>query len=148
MEEKFIELALEEAQKAYDMGEVPVGAVIVKDGKLIGRGHNLVETLKDPTAHAEIFAIKEACKNLGAWRLTGCDLYVTLEPCAMCAGAIVQARLDRVIFAARDHRKGCCGTIHNLVEDPDFNHRARALYIENPESARILSDFFKDLRGK
>lgn len=145
---KYIEQALEEAKKAYSIGEVPVGAVIVKEGLIIGRGHNRVESDKDPTAHAEILTIKDACQNIGAWRLEGCDIYVTLEPCAMCAGAIVQARLDRVYFGAKDWRKGCCGTVHNLVEDENFNHRARPYYLGVEECASILTSFFEKIRGK
>lgn len=144
----YMDQALEEAKKARDLKEVPVGCVIVKEGRIIGRGYNQVETKRDATAHAEILAIKEASKSLGAWRLEGADLYVTLEPCAMCAGAIVQARLARVIFGARDQRKGCCGTVYNLVEEDNFNHRAQATYQESKEAREILSNFFASLRSK
>jgi tRNA(adenine34) deaminase len=104
----FMEQALEEAQKAYDMGEVPIGAVIVKDGIIIARGHNLRETYKDPTLHAEMVAIREAAEKLGGWRLSGCELYVTLEPCPMCAGAIIQSRIERVIYGAMDPQGRLC----------------------------------------
>ena len=104
--------ALLEARKAYDMGEVPIGAVIVKDGKVIARGHNLRETEKDPTLHAEMVAIREAARYLGGWRLTGCELYVTIEPCPMCAGAIIQARIERVVFGAMDPKAGCAGSLY------------------------------------
>ncbi|MDD2504280.1 MAG: nucleoside deaminase, partial [Clostridia bacterium] len=109
--------ALVEAQKAYVFDEVPIGAVVVKDGKIIGRGHNLRERVKDPTLHAEIIAIKQAAKALGSWRLSDCDLYVTIEPCPMCAGAVLQARIRQLIFGARDPKAGCAGSLYNLLQD-------------------------------
>ena len=114
--------ALAEASAAMNIGEIPVGALITKDGKIIARGHNLRERTKDPTAHAEITVIRAAANALGDWRLTGCTLYVTLEPCPMCAGAIVAARLSKLIYGAYDARSGCAGSIYRITEDPAFNH--------------------------
>jgi len=141
--------ALVEAQKAYDMGEVPIGAVIVKDGEVIARGHNLREREKDPTLHAEMVAIREAAKHLGGWRLTGCELYVTIEPCPMCAGAIIQARIQRVVFGALDPKAGCAGSLYNLLQDPRFNHRVEVVGgIMEEECRRIMQDFFRERREK
>ena len=140
--------ALKEAEKAYRIGEVPVGAVLVKDGHIIARAYNQVESLKDPTAHAEILAIREGTRILESWRLEACDLYVSLEPCAMCAGALVQARINKVFFGVRDSRKGCCGTVHNLLDDENFNHRAEVIYKENIQARNLLSSFFKELRER
>jgi len=141
--------ALLEARKAYDMGEVPIGAVIVKDGKVIARGHNLRETEKDPTLHAEMVAIREAARYLGGWRLTGCELYVTIEPCPMCAGAIIQARIERVIFGAMDPKAGCAGSLYNLLQDPRFNHRVEVVGgVMEEECRRIMQDFFRARREK
>jgi tRNA(adenine34) deaminase len=143
----FMEQALEEAQKAYDMGEVPIGAVIVKDGIIIARGHNLRETYKDPTLHAEMVAIREAAEKLGGWRLSGCELYVTLEPCPMCAGAIIQSRIERVIFGAMDPKGGCAGSLYNLLADSRFNHRAEVVSgVMEEECRRIIQIFFKAKR--
>ena len=114
--------ALLEAQKAADMGEMPVGCVIVKDGEIIARGHNLRETQQDPTAHAEIVAMRRAANALGSWRLEGCTMYVTLEPCPMCAGAIVQGRVGRLFYGADDPACGCAGSVYRIPEDPAFNH--------------------------
>lgn len=140
--------ALEEAVKAYSTYEVPVGAVIVYEDKVIGRGYNKRERLKDPTAHAEIIAIKEASEYLDAWRLTGCTLYVTLEPCAMCAGAIVNSRIDRVVIGAVDSKRGCCGTIEDLTNHPKFNHKAEIKFgVLKEECSNIISKFFKELRA-
>ncbi len=141
--------ALIEAEKAYSIYEVPVGAIIVHKNKIIGRGHNKRESLKDPTAHAEILAIKEASKNLGAWRLEACTIYVSLEPCAMCAGALVNSRIDRVVIGARDPKRGCCGSVENLLDHPSFNHRVQVEFgVLEDESSRIISKFFKELRNK
>lgn len=127
--------------------EVPVGAVVVYKGEIIGRGYNQRETLKDPTAHAEIMAIKEASRKLGGWRLIDCTLYVTLEPCAMCAGAIVNSRIPRLVIGAMDKRFGCCGSIDNIVDSPKFNHRVEVTYgVLEEECASLLKEFFKDLR--
>lgn len=139
--------ALKEAKKAYSIYEVPVGAIIVYNGKIIGRGYNQRETLKDPTAHAEILAIKEASKFLDSWRLVDCTMYVTLEPCAMCAGAIVNSRIKRLVIGARDLKRGCCGTVENLTNHPKFNHRLEVEFgVLEEECSSILSDFFKELR--
>lgn len=141
--------ALVEAQKAYDMGEVPIGAVIVKDGKIIARGHNLRETEKDPTLHAEMVAIREAAQHLGGWRLTGCELYVTIEPCPMCAGAIIQARIQRVVFGALDPKAGCAGSLYNLLQDSRFNHRVEVVGgVMEEECRRIMQDFFRERRER
>ena len=139
--------ALEEAVKAYSTYEVPVGAVIVHKDKIIGRGYNKRERLKDPTAHAEIIAIKEASEYLNAWRLIDCTLYVTLEPCAMCAGAIVNSRIDRVVIGTIDPKRGCCGTVEDLTNHPKFNHRSEVMFgVLEKECSNIISKFFKELR--
>lgn len=141
--------ALIEAEKAYSTYEVPVGAVIVYKDIIIGRGYNKRETLRDPTAHAEIIAIKEASNYLGQWRLSQCTLYVTLEPCAMCAGAIVNSRIDRVVIGARDNRMGCCGTVENITHNLKFNHRAEVEFgVEEDKCREIIQEFFKELRKK
>ncbi len=127
--------------------EVPVGAIIVHDGKIIGRGHNLIETCKDSTAHAEMSAIKMACEYLGGWRLLNCTMYVTLEPCAMCAGAIVNSRIDRLVIGAMDPKRGCCGSVEDLVTNPRFNHKVDlTVGVLESECSKILKDFFKKLR--
>jgi tRNA(adenine34) deaminase len=145
----FMKEALLEAKKAFDKGEVPVGAVIVKDGNIIARGHNLTETKKDPTAHAEILAIKQAAESLGGWRLLDCDLYVTVEPCAMCAGAIVLARIDRVYIGAMDPKAGACGSLINIPQDERLNHNVEihTAILEN-DCQQIMRDFFQTLRHK
>ena len=143
----FMDRALKQAQLAYKKGEVPVGAVVVKDGEIISRGYNLRESTNDPTAHAELIAMKKASKRLDSWRLTGCTLYVTLEPCPMCSGVIVNSRIDRVVFGAYDQKAGCCTTLYHLCNDERFNHRAEILGGVNEEKcAKILSDFFKEKR--
>ena len=114
---KYMQEAIEEAKKAAAMGEVPVGAVIVKSGEIIGRGHNLTETLKDPTAHAEIIAIRQAAANLGGWRLTDCCIFVTAEPCSMCAGAIVWARIQKLYIGTMDPKSGACGSVFNIPQE-------------------------------
>jgi tRNA(adenine34) deaminase len=144
-----MEQALLEAQKAYDMDEVPIGAVVVKDGEIIARGHNLRETGRDPTLHAEMVAIREAARYLGGWRLTGCELYVTIEPCPMCAGAIIQARIQRVVFGAMDPKAGCAGSLYNLLQDPRFNHQVEVVGgVMEEECRRIMQDFFRKKREK
>lgn len=115
--------ALGEAEKAFAIGEIPIGAVIEKDGQIVGRGHNLTESMKDPTAHAEMMAIRQAARNLGGWRLIGCNLYVTVEPCTMCAGAMVWARIDNLYIGAMDPKAGACGSVFNIVSDDRLNHR-------------------------
>lgn len=141
--------AIIEARKAEDIAEVPIGAVIVYEGRVIGRGHNLRETSLDPTAHAEMIAIRDASQQLGAWRLSGCTLYVTLEPCPMCAGAIVQSRIDRIVFGTADPKAGCAGTLMNLLQDTRFNHRTEIVEgVLQPECAELLTAFFRKLRGR
>ncbi|HIW34576.1 MAG TPA: tRNA adenosine(34) deaminase TadA [Candidatus Paenibacillus intestinavium] len=146
-DERWMQEAIAEAQKAQQLGEVPIGAVIVEDGVIIGRGHNLRETLHDPTAHAEIIAIKQASQHLNAWRLLKCTLYVTLEPCPMCAGAIVQSRVTRVVYGTSDHKAGCAGTLMNLLQEPRFNHETELTSgVLQTECATLLKTFFKQLR--
>ena len=149
MEEKYMLLALKEAQKAYEKEEVPIGAIIVKDGKVISKAHNLRELKKQATAHAEILAIEKACKKLGAWRLENCDMYVTLEPCPMCAGAIMNARIKNVYIGTKEPRSGAAGSKINLFEDGVYNHKVNYCFgiLEN-ECKKIMKDFFKELRKK
>jgi tRNA(adenine34) deaminase len=147
--EHWMREAIAEARRAEALREVPIGAVIVRNGEIIGRGHNLRETSKDPTLHAEMIAIREASDKLDAWRLLDCTLYVTLEPCPMCAGAIVQSRLPRVVFAAPDPKAGCAGTLMNLLQEDRFNHRAEVIEgVLQEECSAMLSDFFRGLRSK
>ena len=149
MEEKFMKEALKEAKKAFDKDEVPVGAVIVKDGKIIARAHNLKESKTDTTYHAEILAIQKASKKLESWRLEGCTMYVTLEPCPMCAGALIQARLDKVVIGTMDYKTGACGSILNLLNDYTFNHKVEVeTEVMKDECEKILQDFFKKLRKR
>ncbi len=139
--------ALKEAKKAYEKLEVPVGAVIVKNGEIIARGHNLKETKYDTTKHAEIIAIQRASKKLNAWRLEDCEMYVTLEPCTMCAGAIINSRIKKVYIGTEDPKSGACGSILNLFTDYKFNHKVEyEKGIMQKECEKILKDFFKDLR--
>ncbi len=143
-----MQAALREAQMAYEAGEVPVGCVIVHDGQIIGKAHNQREVLQDPTAHAEVLAITQAAAHLGSWRLEGARLYVTLEPCAMCAGAIILARIDEVHYGAPDPKAGCCGTLMNLLEDKRFNHQPRLRSgLMAQECGGILSAFFQQIRN-
>ena len=147
--EKFMKAALKEAQKAYEKEEVPIGVVIVKDDKIIAKAHNLKEIKKDTTEHAEIIAIKKASKKLDSWRLTDCEMYTTLEPCPMCAGAIIQARIKKVYIGTMDEKTGACGSVLNLFEY-NFNHKVQletGILMEK-ESKEILQDFFKKLRKK
>lgn len=146
---KFMKEALKEAQKSYKKEEIPVGAIIVKDGKIIARGHNLKETKTDPTKHAEIIAIQKACKKLQTWRLTGCTMYVTLEPCSMCAGSLIQSRLDKVVIGTMDEKTGACGSVLNLLADYKFNHIVQIeTGIMQEECKTILQQFFKELRER
>jgi len=146
-DKRWMKYALKEAERAAQSGEVPVGAIVVKEGMIIGRGHNQVEHLQDPTAHAEILAITAACETLGQKWLQGCSLYVTLEPCPMCAGALVMARLSRLVFGAFDEKAGCCGTLHNLVQDRKFNHQMEVISgVEADISAQMLKAFFHEQR--
>lgn len=145
--EKFMKEALKEAQKAYDKLEVPVGAVIVKDGKVIARAHNLKETKFDTTKHAEILAIQKASKKLNSWRLLDCEMYVTLEPCSMCAGALINSRVKKVYIGANDEKTGAVGSVFNLLEDYTFNHKVEVEKgILKNECEDILKRFFKMLR--
>lgn len=147
MQEKFMKEALKEAKKAYDKLEVPVGAVIVKDGKVIARAHNLKETKFDTTNHAEIIAIQKASKKLKSWRLLDCEMYVTLEPCSMCAGAIINSRIKKVYIGANDEKTGAVGSVLNLFDDYKFNHNVEfEKGILKKECENILKDFFKELR--
>ena len=146
MKEKYMKIALDEARKAYDEGEIPVGAVIVKNGEIISLGRNDREKTNDATGHAEIVAIREACRKLGGWHLDGCELYVTLEPCPMCMGAIVNSRIKRVTFGAKDAKAGACGSVINMCSYP-LNHKPTVdSGILSEECAKILSDFFYNKR--
>ena len=146
---KFMALALIEAEKAREKGEVPVGAVIVVEGKVVSRGHNTKETTDDPTAHAEIITLKKAAKKLGGWRLTDTTLYVTLEPCLMCMGAIIQARVTRLVIAAMDPKAGACGSLYDISADKRLNHRVEVTKgIMETEASGLLKGFFKKLRQK
>ena len=145
--EDYMKLALEEAKKAYDELEIPVGAIIVKDGKVIAKAYNEKEKKQDSTKHAEILAIQKATKKLKSWRLYDCDMYVTLEPCSMCAGALIQSRIRKVYIGTMDEKAGACGSVLNLLEDYKFNHKVDVEYgICQVECEKILKDFFKYLR--
>lgn len=146
-DEKYMSMAIKEARKAYNKDEVPVGAVIVKDGKIIAKGYNIKESKQDTTKHAEIIAIQKASKNLKTWRLSGCTMYVTLEPCTMCAGALIQSRLDRVVIGTMDEKTGACGSILNVLKDYKFNHTVELTTgVLEQECKDILQNFFKELR--
>ena len=146
-DENFMRLAIEQAQIAASLGEIPVGAIVVKDGQVIGRGYNRREVDFSATAHAEVLAIEDACKALGTWRLTDCELYVTLEPCPMCAGAIINSRIRRVIYGVKDERAGCCGSVADFFAMP-FNHTplSRSGILEE-DCRKLLTDFFQLLRN-
>ncbi|QTU83014.1 tRNA adenosine(34) deaminase TadA [Carnobacteriaceae bacterium zg-C25] len=147
--DKFMQAALDEAQKAYDKGEVPIGAVVVLNGKIIGRGHNLREVQQSATSHAEMLAIADANQKLGKWRLEDCTLYVTLEPCPMCSGAIILSRLKQVVYGAKDEKAGTCGTLMNLVQDDRFNHQSDVICgVMEDDCKAILQRFFKALRQR
>jgi tRNA(adenine34) deaminase len=144
----FMKLALGQAKSALRAGEVPVGAVAVSQGKVVGKGFNLKERLQDPTAHAEIIALRGAAETLGRWRLRGVTLYVTLEPCVMCAGAMVQARLGRLVFGAHDRKGGACGTEYNIPQDFRLNHQIPTVGgVLRRESEKLLGDFFNGIRA-
>lgn len=144
---KYMLEALEEAKKAAEIGEIPIGAIIEKDGEIIGRGHNLNETTKDPTAHAEMIAIRQAAQVLGGWRLTGCNMYVTMEPCSMCAGALVWSRIDKLYIGTMDPKSGACGSVFNIVQEKKLNHFIEIESgIMEKECQEIVKGFFKDLR--
>ena len=144
---KYMKEALKQAKKAYALGEVPIGCVIVYEDKVIARGYNRRNTDKNTLAHAEITAINRASKKLGDWRLEDCTLYVTLEPCQMCAGAIVQSRITNVVMGCMNPKAGCGGSILNILEMPEFNHQVNVLRgVMEEECSQILQDFFKELR--
>lgn len=146
---KYMKEALKEAKKAYDKEEIPVGAIIVKDNKIIARAHNIKEEKNDTTKHAEIIAIQKASKKLNSWRLIDCEMYVTLEPCSMCAGALIQSRVKKVYIGTMDAKTGACGSVLNLLEDYPFNHKVEIEYgIMKQECECILKEFFKMLRNK
>ena len=143
----WMEYALKEAQKAFELGEVPVGAVIVYRDTVIAKGYNQVETLKDATAHAEMIALSAAFNYFGSWRLEGCTIYVTLEPCPMCTGAIVLSRIEKVVFGAFDFKAGACGSVYNIAEDGNLNHKVEVISgIMVEESQSLLRAFFSNLR--
>ena len=147
--ESWMRWALREAEKALSQEEVPIGAVVVHENRIVGRGYNQTETLKDPTAHAEMIAISAAANTLGSWRLEGCSLYATVEPCAMCAGAVVLARIPRLIFGAPDPKAGACGSLRNIVQDHRLNHRAEVISgVLEDEVSGMLKAFFQKLRRK
>ncbi len=146
MDEKYMKEALKLAKKAADLGEVPVGAVIVYEGKIIARGYNRRETDQDGLAHAELIAIRRACKKIGFWRLEGCTLYVTLEPCPMCTGAIINTRIDRVVIGATDRKGGAMGGVTDLLSHPWNHHPIVEKGILEQPCSEILSDFFRKLR--
>ena len=148
-DEKYMKAAIREAKKAYRLEEVPIGCVTVQKGKIIARGYNRRNTDKNALAHAEMSAIKKASKKTGDWRLEDCVMYVTLEPCQMCAGAIVQCRLQRVVIATMNPKAGCAGSILNLLQIPQFNHQVEIVQgVLQEECAQMLSSFFRELREK
>lgn len=144
---RFMKLALKEAVRAFDEGEVPIGAIVIHAGEVVGRGRNMVERLQDPTAHAEIIAITAACETLGTKVLRGCSLYVTLEPCPMCAGAMVWAKIDRLVFGAFDDKAGSASTLYNIPQDKRLNHTIDVVSgVEAEEAAGLLQTFFRERR--
>ena len=149
LDDHFLRLALGEAQRGAEEDEVPIGCVLVKDGRILGRGYNRMEALRDPTAHAEIIAIGAACQALNNWRLDSCTLYVTLEPCPMCAGAILNSRISRVVFGARDKRLGALGSTYDILRENPLN---REVTTEGPamevECLGMLQDFFREIRSR
>jgi tRNA(adenine34) deaminase len=148
VDERLMRRAIELAREARDLGEVPVGAVVARRGSIIAQAHNLRETLHDPTAHAERLALSWAGQALGSWRLEGCTLYVTLEPCTMCAGAIVLSRIERLVYGAADPKAGACASLFQLVSDRRLNHRVQITAgLLAAECGQILSEFFQDRRG-
>ncbi len=147
-EEKFMQSAIREAMAAMDEDEVPVGAVVVHQGRIIGRGYNQRETLQDPTAHAEMIALTAASSAIGSWRLENCTMYVTLEPCPMCAGAIVQSRLPRLVFGARDPKAGACVSLYSITQDERLNHYVEVVGdVMARDCAALLTDFFAAQRA-
>lgn len=149
MHEKFMREAIRQAKKAYALDEVPIGCVIVQDGKIIARGYNRRNTDKNTLSHAELIAIKKAAKKTGDWRLEGCTMYITLEPCQMCAGAMVQARLTEAVIGSMNPKAGCAGSILNILEMPEFNHQVQVTRgVLEEECSAMLSRFFRELREK
>ncbi|HEY4553515.1 MAG TPA: tRNA adenosine(34) deaminase TadA [Bacillaceae bacterium] len=145
--EQYMRMAIEKAREAGEMGEVPIGAVLVLDGEVIASAHNLRETEQNAVAHAELIAIQEACRKLGTWRLEGAELYVTLEPCPMCSGAIILSRIKKVVYGAPDPKAGCAGTLMNLLADERFNHQSEVVGgVLEEECGQLLSQFFRKLR--
>ncbi|WP_066322403.1 tRNA adenosine(34) deaminase TadA [Bacillus sp. FJAT-29814] len=148
-DERFMLEAIKEAKKAELLDEVPIGAVIVKDGQIIARAHNLRETKQMSTAHAELLAVEQACRETGFWRLEDTTLYVTLEPCPMCSGAIMLSRVKRVVYGASDPKGGCAGTLMNLLQDDRFNHQSEVTKgVLEQECGQLLSDFFRKIRDR
>lgn len=148
-DEKFMKEAIKQAKKAEAIDEVPIGCVIVHEGKIIARGYNKRNTMKTTLAHAELLAIRKACKKLGDWRVENCTMYITLEPCQMCAGAIVQARIPRVVIGAMNKKAGCAGSILNMLEMKEFNHQVQVTRgVLEEECSRMMRDFFKEMRKK
>ncbi len=148
-DEFFMKLAIKEAKKAYKKDEVPVGAVVVKNGRIISKAHNLIKRLKDPTAHAEILAIKKASKKIKNERLLGMKLYTTLEPCSMCAGAIILARIETLVFGAKDPKTGACGSVFKIINNKKNNHRIKVIKgVLERECGEIIKNFFKEKRKK
>jgi tRNA(adenine34) deaminase len=144
---EFMQMALEQARLAPARGEVPIGAVLVLDGQVLAQVHNFREAWQDPTAHAEVVAIREAATRLGTWRLTDTALYVTVEPCSMCAGAIIQSRISRLVFGARDPKAGACGSVFNLPDERRLNHRVQVVGgVMEQESQELMQTFFRNLR--
>jgi tRNA(adenine34) deaminase len=147
IDEKFMKEALKQAKKAYALDEAPIGCVIVHEGSIIARGYNRRNTDKSTLAHAEISAIRKACKKLGDWRLEECTMYVTLEPCPMCAGAIIQSRIPRVVVGSMNPKAGCAGSVLNLLQTEGFNHQVElTLNVLQPECSQMLTGFFRELR--
>ncbi|MTT33324.1 tRNA-specific adenosine deaminase [Terrilactibacillus sp. BCM23-1] len=143
----YMKQAIIEAKKAEELGEVPIGAIIVKDQEVIASAYNLRETSQRPMSHAECIAIEKASEHIGSWRLEGCTLYVTLEPCPMCAGAIIQSRIEKVVYGASDPKAGCAGTLMNLLQDQRFNHQTEVVSgILESECGNLLTSFFRNLR--
>ncbi|MFW6026417.1 MAG: tRNA adenosine(34) deaminase TadA [Candidatus Woesearchaeota archaeon] len=148
-DKKYMELAFQEAKKALEINEVPIGAIVVKDDEVIGSGYNLKESTQNPTAHAEMIAIRDAASSLNSWRLENCELFVTLEPCPMCIGAMLQARVKRLVFAAYDSKGGAVGSLYNLSNDKRFNHQIDVKGgLMEEKSSKLLKNFFEKLRSE
>ena len=148
-DEKFMKKALDQAKRAFDRGETPVGCVIVHDGKIIARGYNRRNEKKNTLAHAEIIAINKASKKIGDWRLEGCTMYVTLEPCPMCGGAVIQSRIDRLVIGAMSEKNGCAGSVTDLMHIPGFNHQVETVTgVLQGKCSELLSLFFKKVRAE